>query len=389
MEFLTIYNILCQRLITYTQINGANMFRISDSEGLIGIKKQGVLTVVIKIVSIPPQNQDISVGIVRTLKCRFPYLRFFAFCDGVTAMLYDLKSKCCRDFDIDGFTSCLRSYICEKSYYNTALSLQGVGNRNNVETISFHGKDIVLFDDHRTTLDILFEIYKSGQMEGLVPNLITFDYHEDCCDAGTRERLLQKIGVTDLSEATDRQFWNFVEFDVCGNDDTWISAAMTLNLVRDVVIIGQEANNNVDNHANSEESEHRLFSISHLPASIGNRGCLGDNVISEPYYSQIRDTMQFHHDSFDDNLVYPFVLDFDLDCFSTDVLNHKRAWPEDIFYQEYVKNEKVYLFMKQLIYRSSLITISREPGCCGGFGESHKILSLLNKYFFEGCLFDM
>ena len=386
MEFLTIYNILCQRLIPYTQVNGANMFRISDSEGLIGIKKQGVVTVVVKTVSIPTP-EDISENVVRILKRRFPYLRFFAVCDGVTATVYDLKSRCGRSFDIDGFTSCLRRYICEKSYYNTALSLQGIGNRNNVETISFHGKDIVLFDDHRTTLDILFEIYKSGQLEGLIPNLITFDYHEDCCDAGTRETLLQEIGVTDLSEATDRQFWNFVEFDVCGNDDTWISAAMTLDLVRDVVIIGQEANNNVDNHANSEEPEHRLFSISHLPGSIGNRGCLGDSVITDPYYSMVRDTMQFHHDTFDDGLVYPYVLDFDLDCFSTDVLGYTRVWPEDIFCQEYVENEKVYWFMKQLIHRASLITISREPGCCGGFGESFKILSYLNKYFFEGCLF--
>ena len=86
MEFLTIYNILCQRLIPYTQVNGANMFRISDSEGLIGIKKQGVVTVVIKTVS-KPTPKDISDSVVRTLKRRFPYLRFFAVCDGVTAML--------------------------------------------------------------------------------------------------------------------------------------------------------------------------------------------------------------------------------------------------------------------------------------------------------------
>ena len=386
MEFLNIYNILCQSLIAYTQVNSANMFRLSDSEELIGIKKHGVVIAVIKIVPIV-ERKKFSENFVRTFKSRYPYLRILSVCDGVSTILYDMKYKQDKKCDINSFTNYLQRVICECSYSNTKLSLPNVLYRNNVETLSFDRKDIILFDDHRTTLDILFEIYKSGQLEGFVPNLVTFDYHEDCCDAGEQETLLQKIGVKDLADATDRQFWNFVEFDLSGLDDDWISAAVSLNLVRDVVIIGSEANNNVENYQNADDSEHKLFSISHLPSSVGNRGCLGDSYISEPYYSQVRDTMQFHHGAFDNDLVYPFVLDFDLDCFSTEILGKQKAWPEEIFYQEYVKNDIVYSFMKQLIYRSSLITISREPECCGGYKESFKILSYLNKYFFESCLF--
>jgi len=383
MEFLNIYNILCQSLIAYTQVNSANMFRLSDSEELIGIKKHGVVIAVIKIVPIV-ERKKFSENFVRTFKSRYPYLRILSVCDGISAMLSDLKRKQDKIFDINSFTNYLQGVICERNYTNTKLSLPSIFLRNNVEKLSFKGKDIVLFDDHRTTLDVLFEIYKSGQLDGIVPNLVTFDYHEDCCDAGEQETLLQKIGVKDLADATDRQFWNFVEFDLSGLDDDWISAAVSLNLVRDVVIIGSEANKN---YQNADDSEHKLFSISHLPSSVGNRGCLGDSCISEPYYSQVRDTMQYHHGAFNDGLVYPFVLDFDLDCFSTEILGKQKAWPEEIFYQEYVKNDIVYSFMKQLIYRSSLITISREPGCCGGYEESFKILSYLNKYFFEGCLF--
>lgn len=386
MEFLNIYNILCQSLIAYTQVNSANMFRLSDSEELIGIKKHGVVIAVIKIVPIV-ERKKFSENFVRTFKSRYPYLRILSVCDGISAMLSDLKRKQDKIFDINSFTNYLQGVICERNYTNTKLSLPSIFLRNNVEKLSFKGKDIVLFDDHRTTLDVLFEIYKSGQLEGLVPNLVTFDYHEDCCDAGKQEILLQKIGVKDLADATERQFWNFVEFDLSPSDDDWISAAVSLNLVRDVVIIGSEANNNVENYQNADDSEHKLFSISHLPSSVGNRGCLGDSCISEPYYSQVRDTMQYHHGAFNDGLVYPFVLDFDLDCFSTEILGKQKAWPEEIFYQEYVKNDIVYSFMKQLIYRSSLITISREPECCGGYKESFKILSYLNKYFFESCLF--
>lgn len=362
------------------------MFRISDSEGLIGIKKNGVVIVVIKIVPLVA-SKKFSEHIVRIFQRRYPYLRILSEFDGVSSTLYDVKCKLDRVCDIDTFTDYLKMVISERKYTNTKLSLPNLVLRNNVEPLSFKGKDIVLFDDHRTTLDILFEIYKSGQLEGFVPNLVTFDYHEDYCDAGKKEKLLKKIGVSNLADATDRQFWNFVEFDLSGSDDDWISAAISLNLVRDVVIIGSEANKNVQNWQYKDDSGHMLFSIDHLPSSVGNRGCLGDSFISEPYYSQVRDTMQYHQGTFDDGLVYPFVLDFDLDCFSTEILGKQKAWPEDIFYHEYVENDKVYSFMKQLIYRSSLITISREPGCCGGYEESFEILRYLNKYFFEGCLF--
>jgi len=33
-----------------------------------------------------------------------------------------------------------------------------------------------------------------------------------------------------------------------------------------------------------------------------------------------------------------------------------------------------------------LITISREPGCCGGMGESNKILQYIDRYWFKGAL---
>lgn len=43
-------------------------------------------------------------------------------------------------------------------------------------------------------------------------------------------------------------------------------------------------------------------------------------------------------------------------------------------------------FIKDLINRCGVITISREHGSCGGIGESYKILKYLDKYLFEGCI---
>lgn len=42
--------------------------------------------------------------------------------------------------------------------------------------------------------------------------------------------------------------------------------------------------------------------------------------------------------------------------------------------------------LNRLISRSQFITICREPKCCGGPGESNKILGYLDKYFFNGSL---
>jgi len=62
------------------------------------------------------------------------------------------------------------------------------------------------------------------------------------------------------------------------------------------------------------------------------------------------------------------------------------AWSEIIFDERYVDNYKVKDMIDCLINRATLITICREPGCCGGIGESNKILSYLDRYFFNGEL---
>ena len=55
----------------------------------------------------------------------------------------------------------------------------------------------------------------------------------------------------------------------------------------------------------------------------------------------------------------PFVLDFDLDCFTTECDDKTYAWPEDIFKKKYFDNENVRYFMRRLIERSTIITICR------------------------------
>lgn len=275
-------------------------------------------------------------------------------------------------------------------------SIYGLSNHTNIEVYSFHDKYIILYDDHRSILNVLFETKKLG-LFSTTPNIIFFDKHDDACNPRINVKdLLEKWGIDKIEDVSSRDFWSFVEFELSGLDDDWLLAGMELGLINHAVVIGQTENSNMRDLNNLFESSdgkvHELFDISHLNYSIGSRGCLGDNVIKEPYYENVRNIFEYNqppygrYDKFSKEVTNPIVLDFDLDCFTTECENNVYAWPEAIFREKYYDNEEVRHFMHKLINRSTIITICREPTCCGGLGESNKILGYLDYYFFDGCL---
>lgn len=267
--------------------------------------------------------------------------------------------------------------------------LYELSKRANINTYLFHDKHIIVYDDHRALLNVLFEAKRLGVFTK-TPNLVYFDLHDDACAVPPRSQLLEKMGVADLSQATNKQFWSFVEFDLGVLDDDWLLAGMELDLIKDAILIGQEKNHHIEDLNGCYTSEdgiiHKVYSISHLSSSLGCRGCLGDSIIKEPYYQNVRDIMQFHEGRFDGGDINPLVLDFDLDCFTTECREKTYAWPEEIFRREFCDNYNVPPFLHALLERATFITICREPGCCGGLGEANKILNYWDRYFFEGSL---
>ncbi len=275
-------------------------------------------------------------------------------------------------------------------------SIRNLSYHTNIEVYSSHqDKNIILYDDHRSILNVLFEAKKLGLFK-TTPNIIFFDRHDDACNPNLNvKELLSKWGVDKIEKVSNRDFWSFVEFDLKSLDDDWLLAGMELDLINHAVVIGQKENTNIYDMDNKFESSdgkhHELFEISHLDWSIGSRGCLGDNVEKEEY-EKVRNIFEYNqppygrYDKFSEKVTTPFVLDFDLDCFTAECEDKTYAWPEEIFKKKYVYNEDVQYFMRRLIERSTIITICREPVCCGGLGESNKILGYLDKYFFEGCL---
>ena len=266
---------------------------------------------------------------------------------------------------------------------------------NYPENYRREGEDrrIILYDDHRTILDVLYYAIQEGHFNGQVPSIISFDYHDDSVTL-TPEKKQQAKSVRDdcFAKRDDKTFWQFVEFGLSVLDDDWVRTGMELGVIKHYIGFGHHPSSaNIDNgyeqYQTLDKEIHHLYSNGHLDGVLGNRGVIGDASYQwKQKRNDILDDIQYHNGRFDNGDIAPFVLDIDLDCFSTDCEDKTIAWPEAIFAERYQNNIKVSTFVRHLISRASLITICRETGCCGGIGEANRILELLDYYWFEGSL---
>ncbi len=210
----------------------------------------------------------------------------------------------------------------------TLKSLGELTCRSNMEAYSFEDKYVIIYDDHRSILNVIFEAFKLG-MFATCPNIIYFDRHDDACNPNiNRDKLFKDWNVTELRDVKSRDFWSFVEFDLGYLDDDWLLAGMELGLINNSVVIGQQDNSNIralnNRFVSTDGKTHELYSINHLNTSLGCRGCLGDNVIKEPYYIAVRNMFEYNqppygrYNKFSKEATTPFILDFDLDCFTTE-----------------------------------------------------------------------
>jgi len=93
-----------------------------------------------------------------------------------------------------------------------------------------------LYDDHRTLLNVLFEIRKNKLIDS-VPDLIYFDQHDDAVvprGLSISDRLVI-LDNSNVVEIDSKEFWSYTEFDLSSLDDDWLTVAMDFNLVNDVV----------------------------------------------------------------------------------------------------------------------------------------------------------
>lgn len=264
--------------------------------------------------------------------------------------------------------------------------LENLGNRANVIIRRYGNKLIIIYDDHRWLLNVLFKFYKDNG--GVAKyNIVTFDAHDDAADCELHSEMLKHIGVRSLKDATEKQFGAFVDFDIRNDDGNWLSVACELDLINNSCTIGNRCVYNIEQRHNQYVSEsgkqHHMFELSEdIEAEIGARGKLGDLAKTEEY-KEIRAFFDCSHEKYIGDQMAPFILDFDLDFFTISLDDDLIAWPSKIWQKKFGYYSKGKLFIDSLINKAEVITICREPDYCGSIGESNKILEMLDTYFFK------
>lgn len=280
--------------------------------------------------------------------------------------------------------------------YEVEASLGRLTQRVNVMTrypFDNH-KLVIIYDDHRWLLNVLFKIQKDKLLLG-PPKLVFFDSHDDAGNTQKRNELLAHIGVDNLLDATEKAFSAFVDYDIKTDDGNWLSVACELNLVSDAVVIGDKYSHNIEDmnglYTSEDGIEHHLFNLSNdLNYELGCRGSLGDHAREDKFH-EIR---KFFDSKYGNNYarigeMSPFVLDFDLDFFTLETNEGTIAWPQVIWEKHFNVSNPGAEMIRDLIQKSMVITICREPDYCGSVGSiagSYYILQNLDNYFFKGQL---
>ena len=273
-------------------------------------------------------------------------------------------------------------------------SLGRLTQRVNVMTRYPNDKLVIIYDDHRWLLNVLFKIQKDGLLPG-PPKLVFFDSHDDAGQTQKKSELLAHIGVENVLDATEKTFSSFVDYDIRTDDGNWLSVACELNLVSDAVVIGDKYSHNIEAmngvYTSEDGIEHKLYNLSdNLDFELGCRGSLGDHA-REDEFRDIRGffNSRYGYDHAQIGEMTPFVLDFDLDFFTLNTNEGPLAWPQHIWHKHFNSFSSGTQMMRNLINKAMVITICREPDYCGsidGIAGSNYNLQNLDNYFFEGLL---
>ena len=224
-------------------------------------------------------------------------------------------------------------------------------------------KTVVVYDDHRTLLNVLYHARMKNVTTGPV-NLIYFDYHDDACMVRNIEKY-KKYRPHAYTQKECEKFWNFVEFRLSANDDNWLYAGMKFNLIKHAIRVAGQQNDNIEGLNNSFRGRHHL-----------------EPITSEDIF-QLTSLLL---DQTSDEKRHKYVLDFDLDYFTV-FKGRKKAWSNQKFKKFFQDGLlKKQCDIQRLARHAEFITICREPSYCGGIKEANKILSNLDKYLFNGQL---
>jgi hypothetical protein len=272
-------------------------------------------------------------------------------------------------------------------------SIYEISQRANINHKITSTNNVVIYEDHRTILNVLFHLKEKRKIEEPL-DLVMFDNHDDFCHP--RPAALKKLSSF-LKKPTKEKLNQIVEFDLSSLDDDWVKFGMELGLIGNVFLFNSDESNVHfrEEYETKKNGTKYLYNLGDVWSALGYHGLLNDPIKSE--YKQL--LTDFGWELVEGKYRFSqnrkkYVFDIDLDCFSTRILDKTIAIPEDIIikrltkfshpsYHYYYSSQN---FMKDLIKDSELVTLCFENGCCGGIREAHKIFNMVDYILFDNEL---
>ena len=276
------------------------------------------------------------------------------------------------------------------------MNLSDLEEIDELRQVSFGKSDCLLHKEHRWVLPIIF--YK--QQKKILPHpctIVTFDAHQDTLDpsCSCKEDILRirKSGIT------FNKIVNLCKEKLRKCNDDWIKAGMELGLIGDAVIFwaGEEPNNenleNLKEFKDQQENIHKIKLLGLPGKELEFQGDLSDTVRWE-YLSELWKILRWQYNSQfsfaeDERKI---LLDLDLDCFIVRWKGcYRFPWPDEVFKKEFLVQSKYQTtlgwtgkdFVDGLVKRAALLTIAREPYCCGDDTKANQVLGKVNHFLFD------
>jgi len=242
----------------------------------------------------------------------------------------------------------------------------------------------------------------AAQEAELIPRPVTvvmFDYHPDNLEPSCLNEIKQ------LREAgpTVESVIELCKTGLATLDDDWVIAGMELGLIEHIVTFGADGRYDYSMRYKSQHQDH-LGHIHYLeyPAlpkgELAYQGDLSD-LARERELGRLWRILGWRYDrrigNFQfDTAIPKILLDFDLDCFAVTWRDYVFPWPDEVFETEFLSPSNYWTvdgmtgadFVRGLVKKAGVITIAREPRCCGDDKKSDIILQKLNEYAFKGGL---
>ncbi len=280
------------------------------------------------------------------------------------------------------------------------MFLTVIKNSDYYSHYDFNGKSVIVYDDHRFIVPILW-LAKSIGMIKCPLNMVYFDQHHDANDQkeDRDEKFKAAIKILKKTKSFEEAFEITQNGGIRKSNDTWLKVLMDLAIVKDAVLIGGNANSDFkkyieEGYVDVDEKTHQFKNIGMLKGVFDSKKILGNNY-HEELFKPTRDIIGWYLGSKGRTATMnkePILLDFDLDYFTFYCSRGHYIWDERFYHDEFdvISNYHTTAgwsgkkFLNKLIQRAPFITIAREPTFCGGKEKTDNILNKLSEKFFNG-----